>query len=513
MPPSNSPPLLEVCRVSKQFAGVRALADVSLSLDRGEVLAIVGENGAGKSTLMRIIAGVETPTSGEILVDGQSVQFTSIRQALKLGISLIHQELNLADNLSVAANIFLGREPRNFGFIDRRAIDRDSRKYLAMVGLNVDPQTIVSTLSIGKQQLVEIAKALSTNARILIMDEPTSSLSEHEVANLYAVVRDLRSRGVSVLYISHRLGEVEQLADRVVVLRDSKCTGVLAREQNSRSNMIRLMIGRDVSRFYQRTPHTPGQEVLCVEDLRTPTFPQHSISFTLRAGEVVGLAGLVGAGRSELLATLFGVTPASAGRISCGNLRRPPHTTREAIAAGIMLAPEDRRRTGVILPMSVKRNLTLASLRRDQFRGVGRGFLNSRAENRVSTLMIDHMRIKTPSDRQPVRYLSGGNQQKVVLGKWLCLAPKVLLLDEPTRGIDVGAKEEIYKLIDELARQGVAILFASSDLEEILGLSDRVLVMHEGQLAGELSRAELSEEAIMRLATGDLARASERVGA
>src|SRR4051812_8994266 len=289
MPPSNSPPLLEVCRVSKQFAGVRALDDVSLSIEQGEVLAIVGENGAGKSTLMRIIAGVERPTTGEILVDGQTVQFTSIRQALKLGISLIHQELNLADNLSVAANIFLGREPRNLGFIDRRAIDGESRKYLAMVGLDVDPQTIVSTLSIGKQQLVEIAKALSTNARILIMDEPTSSLSEHEAANLYTVARDLRSRGVSILYISHRLGEVEQLADRVVVLRDGKCTGVLAREQNSRSNMIRLMIGRDVSRFYQRTPHTPGQEVLRVAELRTPTFPQHSISFTLRAGEVVGL--------------------------------------------------------------------------------------------------------------------------------------------------------------------------------------------------------------------------------
>src|SRR4051812_321867 len=513
MPSSTSSPLLEIRRVSKQFAGVRALDDVSLSLERGEVLAIVGENGAGKSTLMRIIAGVEAPTTGEILVDGQAVQFTSIRQALKLGISLIHQELNLADNLSVGANIFLGREPRRFGFIDRQVVDRESRKYLAMVGLDVEPQTIVSTLSIGKQQLVEIAKALSTNARILIMDEPTSSLSEHEAANLYTVVRDLRSRGVSILYISHRLAEVEELANRVVVLRDGKCTGLLQGEQNNRSNMIRLMIGRDVSRFYQRTPHAPGSEVLCVDGVRTTAFPQHAISFTLRAGEVVGLAGLVGAGRSELLATLFGVTPAVAGGISCGSLRRPPKTTREAIAAGIMLAPEDRRRTGVILPMSVKRNLSLASLRRDQYRGLRRGFLNARAESRVSNAMIDSMRIKTPSDRQPVRYLSGGNQQKVVLGKWLCLAPKILLLDEPTRGIDVGAKEEIYKLIDELARNGVAILFASSDLEEILGLSDRVLVMHEGQLAGELSRGELSDDAIMRLATGDVPQAPERIGA
>src|SRR4051794_20771551 len=284
MPSSTSSPLLEIRRVSKQFAGVRALDDVSVSLDRGEVLAIVGENGAGKSTLMRIIAGVGTPTTGEILVAAQGVQFTSIRQALKLGISLIHQELNLADNLSVGANIFLGRELRRFGFIDRRAIDRESRKYLVMVGLDVDPQTIVSTLSIGKQQLVEIAKALSTNARILIMDEPTSSLSEHEAANLYTVVRDLQSRGVSILYISHRLAEVEKLADRVVVLRDGKRTGVLRGDQNNRSNMTRLMIGRDVSRFYQRTPHAPGAEVLCVDGLRTTAFPQHAISFTLRAG-------------------------------------------------------------------------------------------------------------------------------------------------------------------------------------------------------------------------------------
>jgi ribose transport system ATP-binding protein len=512
MAPTNSPPLLEVRQVSKQFTSVRALDDVSLRLERGEVVAVVGENGAGKSTLMRIVAGVETPTAGEILVDGEAVQFTSISQALRLGISLIHQELNLADNLSVGANIFLGREPRRFGLIDRAAIDRDSCKYLEMVGLDVDPQTIVSTLSIGKQQLVEIAKALSTNARILIMDEPTSSLSEHEAARLFEVVHDLRARGVSILYISHRLREVEQLADRVVVLRDGKLSGELSRHENSRQNMIRLMIGRDVSRFYQRTSHTPGNEVLSVRGLRTTTFPQHAISFSLRAGEVVGLAGLVGAGRTELLATLFGVTPAVAGSLTFGPLRHPPRTTREAIAAGIMLAPEDRRHTGLILPMSVKTNLSLASLRRDRRRGVLRGFLNKPVENRVAAAMIELMRIKTSSDRQPVRYLSGGNQQKVVLGKWLCLEPKLLLLDEPTRGIDVGAKEEIYKLIDGLARQDVAILFASSEMEEILGLADRALVMHEGRLAGELSRAELSEEAVMKLATGD-AGVAERIGA
>ena len=277
--------------------------------------------------------------------------------------------------------------------------------------------------------------------------------------------------------------------------------------------MIRLMIGRDVSKFYQRTPHARGSDILNVNGLRTTTYPRHALSFSVGAGEVVGLAGLVGAGRTELLATLFGVTPAVAGSMTVGSLRRPPRTSREAIAAGIMLAPEDRRHTGLVLPMSVKTNLSLASLRRDQRRGVLRGFLNFAAENHVAKSMIELMRIKTSNDGQVVRYLSGGNQQKVVLGKWLCLEPKLLLLDEPTRGIDVGAKEEIYKLIDQLARQGVAILFASSEMEEVLGLADRVLVMHEGRLAGELSRAELSEEAVMRLATGDADRSPERIGA
>jgi ribose transport system ATP-binding protein len=505
-------PLLEARGISKQFSGVRALDDVSLAVARGEIVAIVGENGAGKSTLMRILAGVISPTAGSIMIDGEAVAFASVAQALRKGISLIHQELNLADNLSVAANIFLGREPRRLGVIDKQRIDREAQKYLDMVGLEIPPQTLVSTLPIGKQQLVEVAKALSTNARILIMDEPTSSLSEHESQNLFKVVGDLRKRGVSVLYISHRLHEVEQLADRVVVLRDGKFSGELAREQNQRANMVRLMVGRDVSRFYHRTPHTPGEPVATVNQLRTTTFPRQQVSFQLRSGEVVGLAGLVGAGRSELLGTLFGVTPAVGGGLQVGTLRRPPRSVREAIAAGIMLAPEDRRTAGLILPMNVKQNLSLASLRRDQRRGALRGFLNRTAENEVAAEMIRLMRIKAASDRQIVRFLSGGNQQKVVLGKWLCLNPKLLLLDEPTRGIDVGAKEEIYKLIDDLAKRGVAILFASSEMEEVMGLSDRVLVMHEGRIAGELNRSELTEESIMRLATGDESRA-ERIGA
>jgi ribose transport system ATP-binding protein len=513
MASAPSTPLLEVRRVSKYFAGVNALKDVSLTLKQGEVLAIVGENGAGKSTLMRIVAGVETADVGEILVDGQPSRLSSVAEALELGISLIHQELNLADNLSIGANIFLGREPIRFGLIDQAAIDRDSRKYLDAVGLEVAPQTIVSTLSIAQQQLVEIAKALSTSARLIIMDEPTSSLSDQESQTLFDVIGNLKADGVSILYVSHRLREVEQLADRVVVLRDGESTGELSRDHIDRKNIVRMMIGREVSRFYHCTVHVRGEEVLSVNRLRTWANPRHDVSFSLRAGEVVGLAGLVAAGRSELLTTLFGVTPAVAGCVTTGQLMRPPRTALEAITAGIMLVPEDRRRTGVVLPMSVKRNLSLASLRRDQRRGFLRGFLNRAAEDNVAATMIELLRIKFSSDRQPVRYLSGGNQQKVVLGKWLCLEPKLLLLDEPTRGIDVGAKEEVYKLIDQLAGRGVAILFASSEMDEIIGLSDRVLVMHEGRISGELCRERLTEEAVMRLATGDPSLPSEKIEA
>jgi len=495
---NHSPPVLEVRHVSKRFPSVKALDDVSLSLGEGEVLAVIGENGAGKSTLMKILAGVQMPTRGEIFVAGQPVTFSNVDQALRAGISLIHQELNLATNLEVGANIFLGREPRRFGLIDSRAIQREATKYLKMVGLDVSPNTVVGTLSIGSQQLVEIAKALSTQARVLIMDEPTSSLSQHETETLFEVVKNLRRRGVSVIYISHRLREIEALADRVVVLRDGSYVGQLSRDEINHDAMVSRMVGRDVSKFYHRVLHEPGDEVLVVNQLRTPANPQHALSFSVRAGEIVGVAGLVGAGRSELLTTLFGVTPAVGGSMETGNLSHPPRTAREAIHAGVVLAPEDRRLTGLVLSMSVKRNLSLATVRRDA-RG---GFLNRTAENRICQEMTKLLRIKSADDDQIVQYLSGGNQQKVVLGKWLATEPRLLLLDEPTRGIDVGAKEEIYQLMHELAGRGVAILFVSSEMEEIFGLSDRTLVMHEGQITGQLARDQLSEDAVMQLATG-----------
>ena len=493
-----SAPLLEVERVSKQFPGVKALSGVDLTLAAGEVLAVIGENGAGKSTLMKILAGVQPPDTGEIRIDGEPVQLDSVEVALSHGVALIHQELNLADNLNVGANIFLGREPRRLGLIDHGRIAEDSREFLAMVGLEVEPATLVRELTVGRQQMVEIAKALSINARVLIMDEPTSSLSQRETENLFTVIKDLRARGVSVIYISHRLGEVKELADRVSVLRDGENAGSLECAEIDHNAMVSLMVGRDLSAFYQHTPREPEGTVLRVEALRTPVHPKHELNFEVRAGEIVGVAGLVGAGRTEMLQTLFGVTPSVGGSIEMNEELVNPQNPIEAIRAGIALAPEDRKQQGIILEMSVRENMSLPSLRRDQ----RNGFLNRQKEADITAEMIEQMRIKTPNAEQAVRFLSGGNQQKVVLGKWLAMEPRLLLLDEPTRGIDVGAKQEIYGLMEQLAQRGVAILFVSSEMEEVLGMSDRVLVMHEGCLAGELARADLSEEAVMQLATG-----------
>jgi ribose transport system ATP-binding protein len=498
MSESAQQPLIQVRRISKAFPGVKALREVSLHLLRGEVLAVIGENGAGKSTLMKILAGVEAPDSGEILLDGQPVHIDSVRTASRLGIALIHQELNLADNLDVASNLFLGREPRRWGLIDKPRIRQNATSVLNRIGLSCPPAAIVSSLSIGHQQMIEIARALAAEARILIMDEPTSSLSQRETQQLYRVIRDLRSSGVSIVYISHRLGEVKDLADRVTVLRDGQNAGDLAREEVSHDRMVKLMVGRDLSQFYARSSHVPGGTVLEVRQLRTATYPRHELTFAIRAGEIVGLAGLVGAGRTELLRVLFGIDPALGGEIFVAGKRWVMRNPLDAIRAGLALVPEDRKHQGLFLEMAVRENLSMVRLRYDQ----RWGFLNHAAEENIAGEMIRRLNLKTPNERQIVQFLSGGNQQKVVLGRWLALQPRVLLLDEPTRGIDVGAKQEIYRLMEQLAEQGIAILFVSSEMEEILGISDRVLVMHEGGINGELRRDELSEEVIMQRATG-----------
>jgi ribose transport system ATP-binding protein len=492
-------PILEVRGVSKRFPGVLALDKVNLALGKGEIVAVLGENGAGKSTLMKILAGVQRADSGQVQMDGKDVRIHSVEDALNHGVALIHQELNLADNLDVGANIFLGREPRRAGgLIDKKRIESEASNYLKQVGLDIDPNLLVNRLTIGRQQMVEIAKALSVDARVLIMDEPTSSLSQAEADQLFIVIKELAQRGVSIVYISHRLGEVKVLADRVVVLRDGKNAGELHREEISHDTMVNLMVGRDVSQFYPHEPHEPGEKVLEVRDLVTPANPTQRLGFSLRRGEIVGISGLVGAGRTELLQTLFGVTPALSGQVLVDSEEYQIKSPIEAISAGLALVPEDRKQQGLILDMAIRENISLATLIRDQTHG----FLNLAKELEISVKMVKDLNVKTPSDQQIVRLLSGGNQQKVVLGKWLAQNPKVLLLDEPTRGIDVGAKAEIYALMETLVKTGVAILFVSSELEEILGMSDRTLVMHEGRITGELKRSELSEEAVMRLATG-----------
>ncbi len=500
-------PLLEVRSVTKRFPGVVALNNVSLQLGRGEVISVIGENGAGKSTLMKILAGVQLPDEGETILDGAPVVIDSCRKATDIGVSLIHQELNLSDNLTVGANIFLGREPQRFGVIDRGEIFKKSKEVLDRIGLNVSPDTLVKHLSIGQQQLVEIAKAVSSNARVLIMDEPTSSLSSGEADRLFEVVKDLSNKGVSVIYISHRLAEVKLLSDRVVVLRDGENAGELQRDEINHDAMVQMMVGRDVSQFYAHQPHERGEVVLEVEHIVTPAWPQHAISFKIHSGEIVGISGLVGSGRTELLRVLFGVDRADGGSIKLKGKEVQLQTPMDAINAGMALVPEARKEQGLIIEMNVRENVSLAGLWRNRLK-LGR--LNRAQETDDTSSMIDQLSIKTPDDRQVVRFLSGGNQQKVVLGKWLTMEPDILLMDEPTRGIDIGAKEEVYKLMESLAASGMGILFVSSELEEILGMSDRVLVMHEGRITGELQRNELSEEAVMQLATGTVSASADK---
>ena len=494
--------LLAARGISKRFPGVLALDSVDMAVEAGEVLAVIGENGAGKSTLMKILAGIETPDSGEIVRDGEPVIIESPRRAAALGIALIHQELNFCANLSVAANLYLGREPQQWGLIDRAAIREGAVQALAQLGIEVSPDALMGDLPIGHQQLVEIAKALSTEARVLIMDEPTSSLTSQEAEALFAVINELRERGVAIIYISHRLGEVEALADRVLVLCDGQNAGELERAEISHDAMVAKMVGRDVDQYYAHQAHPAGDIALQAEDLVIPAWPDHRLNFAVRRGQLVGIAGLVGAGRTELLEVLFGIVPALSGRVLIDGA---PHTVRspvDAIRAGLALVPEDRKQQGLILEMALSDNIGLPGLGRYQRVA---GWANFARQAADADQMIERLAIRTPGPAQIVQYLSGGNQQKVVLGKWLALAPRVLLLDEPTRGIDVGAKQAIYHLMEELAESGVAVLFASSELEEILGMADEVLVMHEGRITGQLQRDALSEEAIMSLATGKAA--------
>jgi len=492
--------------IEKRFGGVHALKGVDFEISPGEVVALAGENGAGKSTLMKILGGVYQPDAGEIRIDNEPVSIHSVGDATRYGIAFIHQELNVLENLDVAANVFLGREPLTGGFlklVDSKRMHREATVYLKRLGLDVPTNTLLSRLSIAHQQMVEIAKALSLDARILIMDEPTSSLTLTETARLLKVVEELRAQNVCIIYISHRLNEIEQIADRVVVLRDGANAGVLGRGEITHDQMVKLMVGRALEKFYQqpRTEKVPGY--FEIEELHTSRYPNRKVSFDVGRGEIVGVAGLVGAGRTEVAQALFGIDGVMEATVSLDKQVLQIRSPQDAIRHGIYLIPEDRRLAGLITDIPIRENVTLPSL--DRYAQAG--LIAFDRERTAATEICKKMNVKAPSVEERVINLSGGNQQKVVLAKWLSLDPKVLIFDEPTRGVDVGAKAEIYALMRDLAESGVAILMISSDMEEVLHISDRVAVMHEGVLTGILERSDCSEENVMRLAVGRVAAA------
>jgi ribose transport system ATP-binding protein len=497
---SDTSALLEMSGITKRFPGVIALRGVSLTLKPGEVLALMGENGAGKSTLMKILGGAQPPDEGTIQVDGKPVVLSGVREAKRLGIALIHQELMLAPNLDISANIFLGSEPSGLlAPISRTAMHERARGLLQRVGLERAPTTPVSELTAGQMQMVEIAKALALNARIIIMDEPTSSLTAGESEHLFAIIRNLRADGIGIIYISHRMDEVLALSDRITVLRDGGYVGDISRADATHDKIVQMMVGRELSGQYfpDRASTASAEAVLVVEGLLVPGTPA-GVSFSARRGEILGFAGLVGSGRTELMQTLFGVTPALAGTMQLEGKPYLPQNTREAIARGVFLAPEDRKRHGLVLPMTIAENTSLPNIATyARF-----GWLDRATEKRVAEAELARLRTKAFGIRQKVVNLSGGNQQKVVLGKWLAMNPRILILDEPTRGIDVGAKAEIYRHMTTLVAQGITILMVSSDMEEILGMSDRVVVMHERRLRGILPREGLTQERIATLMTG-----------
>ncbi len=491
--------LLEMRGITKQFPGVLALDDVSLDLREGEVHCLLGENGAGKSTLMKILAGAQPADTGDILIGGRPAAVTSPARARELGVSMIYQEFNLSPFLSVAENIFLGREPRigKTPFIDGARLRRDAEEVLRHMGVALDVRLPVNRLSVAQMQMVEIAKAVSVNARILVMDEPSATLTDHELASLFTLIGELRGRGMGILYISHRLEEVFQIGDRATVMRDGRHVATRDVADLTREDIIRMMVGRELTEEFPKVSLPRGAERLRVEGLtRDGLF--HDVGFSLHAGEIVGLTGLVGSRRTEVVRAIFGADRLSAGRVFVDGKEAAVSSPRDAIANGIGLLTEDRKNQGLVLGMSVRENITLANLG-ELVRGI---FVKGGEERRVAEDFVRELQIKTPSVEQAVQLLSGGTQQKVVLARWLFTQAGILMFDEPTRGVDVGAKTEIFRLMNALLERGAAVLMVSSELPEVLGMCDRILVMHEGRLAGELSRAEATQERIMQLATG-----------
>jgi rhamnose transport system ATP-binding protein len=499
------PPILALEDASKSYGAVRAARGVSIELRSGEVRALAGENGAGKSTIVRMLAGVQRPDAGRVLVDGEPADFHGPAGARDKGVAVIYQEPTLFPDLSVAENVMMGRHPLGpLRRIDRGALHRTVADLMERLGVRLDPEQPVRGLSIADQQIVEIAKALSFEARVLIMDEPTAALSGHEVERLFGVVRTLKARGAAVLFISHRLDEIFEICDTVTVLRDGEVTHDGATKDLTTDALVRRMVGRELSQLFPKLDTEIGAPLLKVERLtREGVFVD--VSFEVRRGEIVGLAGLVGAGRSEVARAIFGIDKPDAGRVEVDGRRLPPGSPRAAMRAGVGLVPEDRRQQGLVMELSIERNMGLTRLSAL----AGRlGLIGGGAEQQLAAHWAERLQLKFHRLADPVGFLSGGNQQKVVLGKWLATSPKVLIIDEPTRGIDVGTKAEVHRLMSELAAQGLAVLMISSELPEVLGMADRVLVMHEGRLVRELTRDEADEESVVRAATGQVEAAA-----
>lgn len=496
----QSSPVLEMRGISKAFPGVQALKEVKLSLQPGEVMALVGENGAGKSTLLKILAGAQMPDGGEIRVGGEAVKIESPEKARELNVAMIYQELSLAPHLTVAENVFVGREPRGrLGLVDFAKMKRETQTILSdALNVDIDPAIEVRHLNLARMQMVEIARALALNANIIVMDEPTSSLAEDEVQVLLGLIKRLARQGVAVIYVSHRLEEVFEVADRIMVLRDGELVGVRETGKTNSDEIVTMMVGRQLEDLYGHGARPDHGEVSLEVRGLSRTGSLHDVGFRVKAGEILGVSGIVGAGRTEMARAVFGVDGSDSGEILIKNRPVKISSPSQAIAAGVGYLPEDRKLQGLFLGMSVRTNVSAActgSISKN-------GFIRARQDREMAESSREKLRIRTPSVEQSVGSLSGGNQQKVVLAKWLAVDPEVLILDEPTRGVDIGGKAEIYALIRELARRGIAIVMISSELPEVLGLSDRVAVMREGRMVGTLDRSEADEEKVMALATG-----------
>ncbi len=489
--------LLQARRITKTFPGVLALDKVDFDLYPGEVHVLLGENGAGKSTLMKVLAGAYQPDSGTITFGGHEIHTANPRQAQKLGIGIIYQEFNLVPYMNVAQNIFQGRFPHRWGLLDQRKMHADSRRLLDSLNMAIDTRTKIVTLGVAQQQMVEVAKALSVQSKVLIMDEPTAALTDREIEQLFATIHRLKHQGIGIIYISHRLQEVHQIGDRVTVLRDGKFIGTRQVSQVTVEELISMMVGRTITQMFPRDYQPRGPEAMRAEELCSGT-RLRGASLTVYSGEIVGLAGLVGAGRTELARAIFGADPYESGRVYVFGKQVKAATPDKMVDLGMGLLPEDRKNQGLTMILSLSENVVLASLRRL----FPRRFVDLRKEREVVAGYIRDLRIATPSPKRLVQYLSGGTQQKVVLAKWLCTRSKIFIFDEPTRGIDVGAKAEIHAFMNELVKQGAAVLMISSDLPEILGMSDRIYVMRHGQVVAEVSRESATQERIVAYAMG-----------